>query len=142
MKKSTSELLELMKNYSEYTQYLSENREDINPDHMKLDRALNILLIDKSKRKADVIAASGIESHYAYQIFSGMKTPTRDKVLMLCIAFGLTPEETNNFLRLTGYAQLYGKEGRDNAVLFGLTKHLSVIDVNEILYELGFSLLN
>lgn len=141
MKKSTQELLETMKNSRDYHTYLNSNRQDISGERMKINRALNSLLVNRNAIKADVIAKSGIEKHYAYQIFSGAKTPTRDKVIMLCFGFGLTVEETQTLLKITGYAQLYGKDERDNALLFGLVKHLSIIDINEILYELNLQLL-
>lgn len=141
MKKSTQELLETMKNSRDYHTYLNSNRQDISGERMKINRALNSLLVNRNAIKSDVIAKSGIEKHYAYQIFSGAKTPTRDKVIMLCFGFGLTVEETQTLLKITGYAQLYGKDERDNALLFGLVKHLSIIDINEILYELNLQLL-
>lgn len=78
---------------------------------------------------------------YAYQIFSGTKTPTRDKVLMLCIGFSLAVEETQRLLKITGYAQLYSKDERDNVILFGLTKKLSIIEINDILYEMNHNIL-
>ena len=141
MKKTTQELLELMKNSRDYHAYLDENREEITATHMKIDRALHVLLADSGKKKADVIAKSGIENHYAYQIFSGHRIPTRDKVIMLCIGFSLTVEETLRLLKITGYAPLYGKDERDNVILFGITKQLSMIDLNELLFELGLDIL-
>ncbi len=141
MKKTTQELLELMKSSRDYHEYLAQNKEDIGKDHMKIDRALNVLLAEKKAVKAEVIAKSGIENHYAYQIFSGVKTPTRDKVVMLCVGFDLTVEETQQLLKITGYAQLYSKEERDNVILFGLTKHLSIIEINDLLYEMNYGIL-
>lgn len=141
MKKSTEELLDLMKNSRNYEEYLAVARNEIGSSHMKLDRALNACLAEKGKSKASVIAASGIETHYAYQIFSGAKAPTRDKVLMLCFGLGLNGEETQRFLKITGYAQLYGKEERDNAILFGLTKKYSIIAMNILLDEMHLPLL-
>lgn len=141
MKKTTQELLEMMKSSKSYDEYLSNNRDELAQVLMKIDRALGVLLADKNIKKADVIAKSGLEVHYAYQIFSGAKIPTRDKVIMLCFGFPLSPDETQKLLKITGYAQLYGKDMRDNAILFGLTKGLSIVEVNGMLYELGFSLL-
>ena len=134
--------MDLMKNSRSYHDYFSANQESIGQDHMKIDRALNALLVEKATSKAEVIAKSGIEIHYAYQIFSGVKTPTRDKVIMLCIGFGLTVEEAQRVLKITGYAQLYSKEERDNTILFGLTKQLSIIDINDLLYEMHLELLS
>lgn len=141
MKKNTQELLELMKTSQDYHDYHEKYKDDIGKGHMKIDRALNALLADKDAIKADVIARSGIETHYAYQIFSGTKTPTRDKVLMLCIGFSLSVEETQRLLKITGYAQLYSKDERDNVILFGLTKKLSIIEINDILYEMNHNIL-
>lgn len=141
MKKTTKELLELMKSADDYKAYLSAGGGDITPEPMKIDRALNALVADKRLKKADVIARSGMEVHYAYQIFSGMRVPTRDKVIMLAVGMELTAEETQDLLRISGYAPLYAKTARDNALLFGLTKGLSLIDLNCLLYELGLELL-
>ena len=141
MEKSTKELLEEMKSSRNYDAYLAVNRDSIGAGARRLDRALDALLAEKKKSKAEVIARSGIETHYAYQIFSGAKTPTRDKVVMLCFGLGLSESETERLLKITGYAQLYAKDERDNVLLFGLTKKLSVIEVNGLLYDLGLDLL-
>lgn len=141
MKKSTKELLELMKTSSDYRVYLANNKENISDKYMMLDRALNSLLIEKNVKKSIVIAKSGIETHYAYQIFSGKKVPLRDKVIMLCFGFDLNVDETQDLLRLTGYNVLYSKELRDNAILFGITKKLSIIEMNSVLYDLDLELL-
>ena len=141
MMKSTQELLDLMESSSDYMTYLASNRDSIASEHMKPDRVLNVLLDEKHLKKSDVIARSGVENHYAYQIFSGAKVPSRDKLLMLCFGFQTTPDETQRILRLTGYLPLYGNNLRDNVILFGLTKHLSVISVNDMLYTLGETLL-
>lgn len=141
MKKTTQELLDMMKGSKNYEDYLNTNRDELSQVLMKIDRALCVLLADKNVKKSDVIAKSGLEIHYAYQIFSGSKIPTRDKVIMLCFGYPLSPDETQKLLKITGYAQLYGKYMRDNAILFGLTKELSIVEVNGMLYELGLALL-
>ena len=141
MKKTTQELLDLMKDSKDYHQYLATNRENMIQEHMKIARVLSALLAEKNAVKSEVIAKSGIENHYAYQIFSGTKTPSRDKILMLCIGFGLSVDETQQLLKITGYAQLYSKGERDNVILFGLAKKLSIVDINGLLYELNLELL-
>ena len=143
MKESTQELLDMMREYNDYRQYLKDVQESVgtNESNMRIDRALLSLITEKQLKKAEVIAKSGIETHYAYQILSGTKIPTRDKVLMLCIGMGLTVTETQQLLKVTGHAQLFGKKSRDNAILFGITKQLTVIEINDLLYELGVDLL-
>lgn len=141
MKKTTQELIEMMQKSPSYTAYLSENSEELSPSFMRIDRALASLLAEKNVKKADIIAKSGIETHYAYQIFSGIKAPTRDKVIMLCIGFELSVEETQNLLKVTGYPQLYSKNKRDNAILFGISKKTGIIDINNLLFDLNLEIL-
>lgn len=141
MKKTTIELLELMKKTDNYEDYLASGANGIAREPIKIDRALNALIADKGLRKANVIARSGMEVHYAYQVFSGLRVPTRDKVVMLAFGMGLSAEETQDLLRVSGYAPLYAKTARDNAILFGLTKHLTVVDLNCLLDDLGLELL-
>lgn len=141
MKKTTQELLDLMKNSRSYDTYLEENRADIGKQRMRISAALSACLAEKQLSKAEVIARSGIETHYAYQIFSGAKEPSRDKVIMLCLGLALTADETQQLLKVTGYAQLYGRDARDNALLFALVKGMSVIAANELLYDRGLNLL-
>ncbi len=141
MNRTTQELIEMMKNSNDYGKYKETAQEELSRTFMKIDHALSAILKEKGAKKADVIARSGIEIHYAYQIFSGAKTPTRDKVIMLCFGLGLSADETQRLLKITGYPQLYGKNERDNAILFGLTKRISIIDMNEILYDLNAEIL-
>lgn len=141
MNKSTQELIEMMRKSRNYDEYRQANQEDMSRSFMEIDRALAVLLNEKGLKKSDVIAKSGIEIHYAYQIFSGAKTPTRDKVVMLCFGFGLSIEEAQQLLKITGYSQLYVKNERESAILYGLEKQMSVVDVNNLLYDLGCDLL-
>lgn len=141
MAKSTEELLKLMKSSKDYQSYKQKTEEHLEREAIKVDRALSIKLEEKNLKKATVISRSGLESHYAYQIFNGTKTPGRDKVIMLCLGMGLDVEETQQLLLVTGYAQLYARNERDNAILFALSKSLSVVDLNSLLYELDLDLL-
>lgn len=140
-KKTTKELIDTMKGSRNYGQYLRDNQEELDKSYMRIDRALTALLAEKGLKKSAVIAKSGLEIHYGYQIFSGVKTPTRDKVVMLCFGLGLTVDETQQLLKTSGYQQLYGRNLRDNAILFGLTHHLSVIELNTTLYDAGLDIL-
>ena len=48
---------------------------------------------------------------------------------------GLNVDETQRLLKCAGYSQLYVKLPFDSIVLFGLCKALSVVQINELLYE-------
>ena len=67
--------------------------------------------------------------------------PERTKLLSLAVGMGLNIEETQQLLKCAGYSQLYVKLPFDSIVLFGLCKQMSVIQINELLYEYGLETL-
>ena len=93
--------------------------------------------MQKGRRKADVIHGSQLDRNYAYQIFSGTRKPTRDKLLALGFGMGLSIEEMQKVLKTSEYPVLYVKNKRDSIILFGLDKQISVGEMNELLYEMG-----
>ena len=141
MGKTTKELIESMQSSKDYHSYLLNNKDEINSSRMKIDPALNVILVERGLKKADVIRKSGLDRYYAYQIFNGTKHPTRDKVIMLCISADMTFNEIQNLLKITGYAILYAKDRRDNVIIYGIKNKKNVVDINTILYELGLTLL-
>lgn len=46
---------------------------------------------------------------YIYQIFSGIRMPSRDRVLCLCFGLSATLEQCQELLRIGEIAQLYAK---------------------------------
>lgn len=70
---STEELLELLKKKRSFDEYLKETPEFITGD---LSAYLEQMLVEKGRKKADVIRGSQLDRNYAYQIFSGTRKPT------------------------------------------------------------------
>ena len=136
MDKTTEELLEILKS-SSLEAYLKNNDDELikNP----LSNYLNALLDEKNLKKAAVIEKSGIFNIYAYQIFSGVKIPSRDKLICLCMGMDLTIDETQTLLKYSGYALLYPRNMRDSVIISALKSHDSVIRCNIMLDELGLS---
>lgn len=139
MKKSTEELLSILKNTPSLDTYLSQENENIVTT--SLADYLKELCAIKNISPAQCIKCSGLDRTYAYQIFSGTKHPIRDKVLALCFGFSLSFEETQNLLKATGYPILYAKNRRDSAIIFALERNYSSIDANELLFEMGMDLI-
>ena len=106
MKKTTGELLEILKKESTLNRYI-ETVSDNLIEQVPLSDCLNRLIEKKGLKKTDIICQSGLERKYAYQIFNGQKRPNRDRVLALCLAMRLSLEETQTLLRQTGYSPLY-----------------------------------
>lgn len=95
----------------------------------------------KQISKSDIIHRSGLERKYTYEILSGKKNPSRDKVLAICFAVPLSADETQQLLKSTGYPTLYARIERDSIILFALEHNLSLTDANELLYEMNYLLL-
>lgn len=139
MKKNTQELLEILNSTDKIQTYLSDFPEVIPQE--PLSPALEKLLSEKGLKKSRCIKDSGLPRTYAYQIFSGERTPSRDKLLALCLAMHLTPKEVHTLFSATGYPDLYAKNQRDSVFIFAFNKHLSPIETNELLMELKMDLM-
>lgn len=124
----TSLLLEVLKTKNSYEEVV-----DTKPIFVEstLSEYLNELIEIKNLNKAEVILKSGLERTYAYQIFSGKKTPARDKLLALAIGMKLTFDEVQRLLKVNGYAQLYPKNKRDNIIIFAIYKGQNMMELND-----------
>ena len=139
-KKTTDELMKILKNQSSYSAYISENKASMNSSQT-LPQMLEQLIAKNHLTKSQAIKNSQLETHYAYQIFKGTKTPSRDKLIMLCIGCGATVEQTRKMLIKLKAAPLYPKDKRDSIILFGILHKIPVIDIDILLYEHGFQTL-
>lgn len=139
-KRSTDELLRQLEQEKDVTPYLKENKEEF--ERIPLCYALAELLDRYGLRKAPVISASGLDKAYTYQIFDGKKTaPSRDKLLAICLAMGLTLPETQRILRLGHVGQLHPRNIRDSVIIHSILHHVSVRDTNDILFDMGKDIL-
>lgn len=139
MMKTTQELLELMKKTPDFDRYMDTIRGEL--VETDIASSLTSLLDRKNMSKSQCIKASGLDRTYAYQIFSGEKIPSRDKVLTLCLGMGLTLEEVQTLLKYTKYPVLYPRTERDCAIIYAFQNSLCVTDTNELLFEMNFELL-
>lgn len=78
---------------------------------------------------------------YAYQIISGARRPSRDKLLCLCIAMRATLEETQDLLIHGGFAPLYVCSQRNSIIIFAISHKETILQVNSNLYDHGEALL-
>lgn len=140
MKKTTEELLDLLKKSPSASSYMEHAAGDL-IQQIPLSTYLTRLIEAKGIEKGQMIRLSGLDRGYVYDILAGKKNPSRDKVLALCFALSLSADETQKLLKSTGYAPLYVRMERDSVILFGLEHTLSVMEVNELLYEMKHDLL-
>lgn len=135
MKKSTDELLNILDKNKNLSEYLSDNKDEFISD--SLADYLARLLEEKQLKKAEVIKASLISTVYGYQIFSGLKAPSRDRLIQLALGMRLNLEETQRLLKIGGGSVLYPRNKRDSVIIYAINNSYSVLDCDEVLYELG-----
>lgn len=140
MKKTTCELLNQLKNSSNIEKYIETSADDL-IKKIPLSDYLDTIIGEKELKKSTIIKQSGLDRSYAYQIFDGQRIPNRDKILALCLSMKLNIDETQHLLKHTGYPPLYAKFKQDSIILFGLEHSLSVMEVNELLYDMKESVL-
>lgn len=133
MTKDTSKIVEELGLCPDFNTFYNENKDYmVNQD---LSALLDELIKKYGLKKSQVIRAAEMSEVYAYQIFSGHRIPERKKLLCLAIAMKLSLDEVQTLLKCAGYSTLYVKLPFDSIVLYGICKKLSVVEINEILYE-------
>lgn len=139
MVKDTAKIVEELGLCSDFKTFYSENKEYMVRDN--LSALLDKLIKKYDLKKSQIIRAAEMSEVYAYQIFSGLRIPERRKLLCLAIAMRLSLDEVQTLLKCAGYSTLYVKLPFDSIILYGICKKLSVIEINEILYEYGLETL-
>ena len=84
--------------------------------------------------KTALAKQSGISEVYLHQVFSGRRTPSRNRLLCLCFGLSASVEETQDLLRHARLAPLYSRDRRDAIVIFGLSHGISLAEINDKLY--------
>lgn len=128
---STEELNHQIEEATNIEDFLNANREFMLSG--SLSQHLTALLAEKKIRKADVVRGSLLDRAYVYQIFSGERRPSRDKLLALSFGLRLTADETQKMMKLSGNRELYARDERDAIILFALQHHKTIMETNELL---------
>ncbi|MGN0485289.1 MAG: helix-turn-helix domain-containing protein [Lachnospiraceae bacterium] len=139
MEKSTQELEKILNQVKTFDEYMEKEEENLNP--APLHELLKEHMAQKKISAAELINRSGLDRTYTYQILSGAKRPSREKVEALSFALSLTLEEVQTLLRRAGYPTLYAKNQRDSILIFVLQRHGTLADVNELLFDYGYDIL-
>lgn len=137
--KETEELNHEIRNATDIDDYLKTNQNNMIDGSFA--EYLNELLAQKKVRKADVVRGSLLDRAYVYQIFSGERTPSRDKLLALAFGLGLTGDETQRMLKLSCNRELYARDERDVLILFALQQKWPLLKANEALFQHGYAAL-
>lgn len=92
-------------------------------------------------KKADIIRRAELSDVYGYQIFSGVRMPTRNKLICLALSMALTLDQVQLLLRTAGYAPLYVKLPADSIIMYGICKKMEIPDINALLFQYKCELL-
>lgn len=133
LQKDTSKIVEELGLCADFKTFYNENKEYMMS--ASLSQMLNDLIKEKGLKKSEVIRKSELSEVYSYQIFSGLRVPERKKLLCLAVGMGLNLDEVQTLLKCAGYSPLYVKISFDSIVIYGICKQLSIVEINEILFE-------
>lgn len=131
--KDTNDLQNELMSAPDLDRFLSENQDNFYDTNFA--DLLMSLFEKKEISKAALAKKAGISNVYLYQIFSGERNPSRNRILCLCFGLTASLEETQELLKHSGYAQLYAKNKRDAIIIYGLTHNMDLDEVNDRLFS-------
>lgn len=132
MRKKTDDLLNEILFKNNISQYITSNQEEFldTPLHIYLKQ----LLADSGLSVSQVVNRAN-KGEYIYQVFRGIKNPSRDVLISIALAVSLSVEETSQLLRNARMPVLDPRNRRDSILIFALNHRLTVPDTNDVLYE-------
>lgn len=133
--KHTDDLQSELMSTTDISRFLREN--EANFHSLDFTRQLQELFTQKAISKASLAKRAGMSEAYLYQVFSGARNPSRNRVLCLCFGLSVTLEEAQELLKCSGCSTLYIKHRRDAIIIHGLLNSLSLDQVNDKLYSEG-----
>lgn len=129
----TEELLQELLDSADPAKFAEKNR----LGERNLSDYLQQLLDEKGLIRSEVVRRAGLNETFGYQIFMGQRNASRDKMLQIAFAMGLTLKETDRLLQASGSNELYCKSRRDAIIIFCLDKGYSLQKTDEELYRFG-----
>lgn len=128
----TEELLNDLLFTDSLSSYL--NNELLKTD-ISLSDYLNGQLAAKRLKKSVVIRNSKLNPTFAYQLFSGDRNASKDKLLQIAFSMGLDLIETQRLLKIANAGELYCKNRRDAIIIYCLSKELSLAETDDTLFK-------
>lgn len=132
MHKKTFDLINELLTCSNISEYINDNQDEFIdiPLHIYLKQLLSV-----SQLIVAQIADSSYKGEYIYQVFRGIKNPSRNVLLSIALAMTLGYEEATRLLYIAHKPLLDPRSIRDSIIIFALNSKLSVPDTNDILFQ-------
>lgn len=99
------------------------------------------LLKRKGLSSGDIEKQTGLEHSFCNKMINGKTGVSRNNMLALSIAAGLSLDEVEECLMLTNNGALYAKDTRDSVIIYSINRGLSLTETNELLFSKGMELL-
>lgn len=139
MAETTNSLLKNIVNGKDFPKILETNKDAF--EELAVSEYLRRLCEERDIVPEQVIKKAQIDRTYGHQIFNGTQVPSRDKLIQIAFGFGLTLEETQNLLKSAGKSVLYPKFKRDAAIIFGISHHMDIMEMQYLLTSIEIPLL-
>ena len=130
--KNTDTLQQELMSTNNLDRFLTEN--DASFRDVPLQEAIQRIFDEKGMSKAQLAKQSGISEVYVHQLFSGRRFPSRSRLLCLCFGLGATVDEAQSLLQQARHAPLYSRDRRDAIIIFALSHHMTLFEVNDKLF--------
>lgn len=128
----TNDMKESLMSAPDLDRFLAEHRSDFAQEEAA--DYLNLLFSRKNVTKAALAKSACMSEVYLHQVFAGKRNPSRNRIICICFGLGASLEETQEFLKHCGHAQLYAKTKRDAILIYGLVNGLDLNEVNDKLF--------
>ena len=132
-KRDTDEMNTELSQAKELKTFLEDNMENFS--EVDFPHLLKAQIKKKKINKAQLAQNSGMSDVYLYQLLSGRRSPSRSRVICICIGLGLTVEETQKMLFHAGMGSLYARNRWDAIILYGISHELDLFTINDLLYQ-------
>lgn len=130
--KNTDTLQQELMSTNNLDRFLTENGASFRD--VPLQEAIQRIFDEKVMSKAQLAKQSGISEVYLHQLFSGRRFPSRSRLLCLCFGLGATVDEAQSLLQQARHAPLYSRDRRDAIIIFALSHHMTLFEVNDKLF--------
>lgn len=94
--------------------------------------------LQKKKMSVEVMSQlAGFARDTGYKIINGQRRAEKDVLLRLAFVLEMTPEETQHLLKSGRRATLSSAEKRDVVIIYGLSNHMTLGEMDDLLLEHG-----
>lgn len=130
--KQTDDLRQELMESADLDRFLCENEGSFEAEECGV--MLERLLESRGYSKAELARRAGMSTVYLYQILSGRRKPSRDRLICLCFGLGCSLDMAQELLKKNGFLGLYPKNRRDAIILYSLSKGSTLQETNDKLF--------